>query len=93
MAKTLAGVLAVSIAALLFAGCGGSGLSPAQKERCDRLQEKIENSKDVASVMERYLMSLPPEDRPLAQGAINGVIEANKSRDEAERERASLGCP
>jgi hypothetical protein len=40
MAKTLVGVLAVSMAALLFAGCGGSGLSPAQQEVCDQLNAK-----------------------------------------------------
>jgi hypothetical protein len=41
-AKTLAGVVAVSIAALLFAGCGGGGskLSPAQKELCDQLNAR-----------------------------------------------------
>ncbi len=39
MKRNLAGVVAVSIAALLFAGCGdgGSKLSPAQKELCDQL--------------------------------------------------------
>ena len=30
MSKTLAGILAVSIAALLFAGCGGSSSSPSE---------------------------------------------------------------
>ncbi|CAM8625670.1 hypothetical protein MCEKE4_00294 [Acidimicrobiia bacterium] len=34
--------MAVSIAALLFAGCGGSRLSPAQQERCDDLQRVID---------------------------------------------------
>ena len=38
--NNLARVLAVSIAALLFAACSGSGLSPAQKERCDQLEAK-----------------------------------------------------
>jgi hypothetical protein len=46
MAKTLAGILAVSMAALLFAGCGDNGpkMSPAQKElqkkACDELNAK-----------------------------------------------------
>ncbi len=40
MKRNLVGVMAVSIAALLFAGCSdcGSRLSPAQKERCDALE-------------------------------------------------------
>lgn len=42
MKRNLAGVVAVSISALLFAGCGGSGLSPAQQERCDELQRGID---------------------------------------------------
>ncbi len=47
MVKSLAGILAVSIAALLFAACGGSGLSPAQQERCDELQRSITRMQEV----------------------------------------------
>ncbi len=93
MAKTLAGVLAVSIAALLFAACGGSGLSPAQEERCDSLQKKVEGNEEINSVMMKFIESLPPGDRPNAKGAIDAILEANKRKDEAEKERASLGCP
>ncbi len=94
MAKSLAGVLAVSIAALLFAGCGDqSPGSRAQQERCDSLQQKIERNEEIKSVMDRYLMSLPPEDRPNAKGAIDAIIQSNTNQDEAEKERASLDCP
>jgi hypothetical protein len=79
MAKTWAGVLAVSIAALLFAGCGGEGskLTPAQKERCDRL-ESLTRTAD--SVMQS------PEYDIRAQVGAAGVIE------EYSKERAQLGC-
>jgi hypothetical protein len=40
MVKSLAGCLAVSITALLFVGCGGSGMSPAQQELCDQLNAR-----------------------------------------------------
>ena len=40
MKRKLLGVMALSIAALLFTGCGGSGLSPAQQEVCDQLNAK-----------------------------------------------------
>jgi hypothetical protein len=41
MKRNLAGVIAVSIAALLFAGCGGSSLSAEQTEKCERVQRSI----------------------------------------------------
>ena len=52
MAKTLAGVLAVSIAALLFAGCGDSKPSPAQleEEKCERLNKR---SRDLENAINR----------------------------------------
>ena len=47
MKRNLVGVMAVSIAALLFAGCGGSGLSPAQKERCEELRSIQKGLRDA----------------------------------------------
>ena len=95
MAKTLAGVLAVSIAALLFAGCGNQspGLSGAQRERCDSLQRKIENSKESQSEMRDYLKSLVPGQRDQAEGAMTALVAMGKTQEAAEKERATLGCP
>jgi hypothetical protein len=54
MAKTMAGVLAVSIAALLFAGCGSSSsLSPAQKARCEELARRMGPAPANSSDFER----------------------------------------
>ena len=78
MAKKTAGVLALSLAALLFAGCGGgSKLSPAQKERCDQLEK--------ATTKAEELMRDPNVDASSKNGLIT-VIEKNR------KERASLGC-
>ena len=38
-------------------------------------------------------MSLPPEDRRNAKGAIDAIIQSNADQDAAEKERAALGCP
>ena len=80
MAKKLTGVLAVSMAALLFTGCGGGGgskLSPAQKERCDKLESLTRTAESV--------MRSPKYDVGAQMGAA-GVAE------EYSKERAKLGC-
>ena len=95
MKKNLAGVVAISIVALLFAGCGnqGQGLSGAQRERCDSLQRKVENSKKSVSEIDNYVMSLAPGQRDQAIIAAAARVEMRKSQEEAEKERATLGCP
>lgn len=95
MKKILVGVMAISIVALLFAGCGnqGLGLSGAQRERCDSLQRKVENNKKSKSEMETYLKSLAPGQREQAATAIAAILAMDKSQQEAEKERAMLGCP
>ena len=51
MAKTLAGVLAVSLAALLFAGCGGSSASPGDKQACALVDAMVgKNYGDASAV-------------------------------------------
>jgi hypothetical protein len=89
MAKTLARVLTVSIAALLFAGCGGSGLSPAQKERCDRLADQM--ASDEALMRSLRLKYGPDTGKwPITDSAkSNG---ASSRMDSNSRERAQLGC-
>ncbi len=76
MKKNLVGVMAVTIAALLFAGCGaGSKLSPAQKERCDELQRGITK-----------MESLIPDFK--GEALINLGLQITKSK----KERADRGC-
>ena len=80
MAKTLAGVLAVSIAALLFAGCGRSGLSPAQKERCEEIKLFLAKDKQT-------------KESAKAQGSsIRSNPEYAKLLEERKKEYAALGC-
>ena len=77
MAKTLAGVLAVLITAFLFSGCGGSGLSPAQQEVCDRLKAKKQEIEANAFIKKEIVkggMSYPEQ------------LELNL------KERAEAGC-
>ena len=54
MAKTFAGILAVSITALLFAGCGGSDMTPAQKERCEELGRRIRSAPANATEFKKH---------------------------------------
>ncbi len=91
MAKTLAGVLAVSIAALLFAGCGDQspGLSGAQRERCDSLKRTIETSKKLRSEMADLILS----GKGSVAFAIDASLDAGKRQEAAEKERATLACP
>ena len=76
MAKTLAGVLAVSIAALLFAGCGGSGLTPAQKERCKELARRMGPAPANSSQMD----------------LLAHEFTKAKNLEEYRKEFAALGC-
>ncbi len=80
MAKTLAGVLAVSMAALLFAACGGSGLSPAQQEVCDQLNaEKKDLEKSLKSLEgQRYVQ--------MERSRIEKSLKSNLTK------RAEAGC-
>jgi hypothetical protein len=59
MAKILAGVMAVSIAALLFTGCGGgSSASSGDKQACalwNAMSEEIEQENEASSGPERVL--------------------------------------
>ena len=76
MKRNLVGVIAVSMAALLFAGCGGgSGLSPAQKERCEGLERGITALKK----------SLPDLE-------IEFQIKGMEKLTEWNKERADRGC-
>ena len=87
MKRNLVGVMAVSIAALLFTGCGG--LSPAQKERCEWLAEKIESAEDLKK-------SLVIENGPdLSKWPFQQLLRSSGATDRIEssgKERAELGC-
>ena len=89
MAKTLAGVLAVSIAALLFPACGGSGLSPAQQERCDLLADQMVSDEALM----KYLRSQYGPD--IGEWPITESVKssgASSRIDSSSKERAQLGC-
>ncbi len=91
MAKTFAGVIAVSIAALLFAGCSGgskpvqtttqSTLSPLQTERCAELRQRIDDG----------LLRFSREQRATDYFSIMGT-PLGQAIDDAKKERAALGC-
>jgi hypothetical protein len=96
MAKTLVGVLAVSIAAFLFAGCGDTGpkMSPAQKElqkkTCDQLNA---NKKEIENRLASWRKFV---EEWRAAGSKSGVDPSEKSiQSELERnlkDRAAAGC-
>lgn len=90
MAKTLAGVLAVSITALLFAGCGGSGLSPAQQEVCDQLNAK---KREIENRIESWKVTVEEWRAAGSRAAINpstAQLESELQRN--LKERAASGC-
>jgi hypothetical protein len=96
MAKILAGVVAVSIAALLFAGCGDDGpkMSPAQKElqkqTCDQLNAK---KKETENRIASWKVTVE-EWRAAGRGAaINPSTKDLESELERNlKERAAWGC-
>ncbi|MEI7622884.1 MAG: hypothetical protein WCJ88_04975 [Actinomycetes bacterium] len=79
MAKTLAGILAVSIAALLLAGCGDSKPSPAQleEEKCERLNK---TRRDLENEINR-----------LKDKGYSTIIES-QSLQRTKREIVAAGC-
>jgi hypothetical protein len=93
MAKTLVGILAASIAALLLGGCGGpssssekqqsptSTLSPAQVERCEELDQRIKYGTQILSTAGKN------KDFLYDEGTRTGQLV-----EDAKKERASLGC-
>ena len=81
MKRNLVGVTALSIAALLFAGCGaGSKMSPAQKERCDELKSKKADAESKLSEQEQLI------------GDPKKILELKTQLDGISKERAALGC-
>lgn len=90
----VASLLALVIAAA--SACSGNqspGLSGAQRERCNSLQRTVENFRSQEAEMQKYLGTLQLGQRDLGQGAMDAIVSMGKSRDTAEKERASLGCP
>ena len=79
MAKTLAAILAVSIATLL-AGCGGSGLSPAQQEVCDQLNAK---KKAIEAKIDDHNQLYPGND---------GRLAYDRELQASLKERAAASC-
>jgi len=89
VAKTLAGVLAVSIAALLFAGCGGgSPLSPAQKEVCDQLNSKKKELESQLKKSEEFYANNPHNRVDKQRDLKNRESALNYNL----RQRADAGC-
>ncbi len=90
------GVVAVSITALLFVGCGDTGpkMSPAQKElqkkTCDQLNAK---KKEIESQKESFLRTVE-EWRAAGRGAaINPSTESSDKELQINlEERAKWGC-
>ena len=77
MKKNLAGVVALSIAASLFAGCGGgSNLSPAQKDRCKELERRMGPAPANSSELEKFA---------------HDFTRAN-NLEEYRKEAAAIGC-
>jgi hypothetical protein len=80
MAKKLVCVLVVSTVALLFAGCGGSGLSPAQQEVCDQLNARKKDLEKSLKELEGQRFKGTERDK------INSYLSYNLTK------RAEAGC-
>ena len=87
MKRNLVGVVAISIAALLFAGCqGDSKLSPAQKELKKQLCDRLSGEKEE---LERFLRVNNNSGR---NGSPEYARSLQKSLDENLVDRATAGC-
>ncbi len=68
------------MAALLFAACGGSGLSPAQQEVCDQLNAK---KKAIEAEIDQF---------DQLYGGKNGRLAYDKELQASLKERAAANC-
>jgi hydroxymethylglutaryl-CoA reductase len=103
MAKTLAGVLAVSIAALLFAGCGGGGGSKVETtttttiskdQICADLREKVEDAiqRGTVAATEKFLATTAGKSQleinRLQSNYESALMEAKQYREQFD----AKGC-
>jgi hypothetical protein len=80
MAKTLAGVLAVSIAALLFAGCGGSGSLSSSNTTSPET-----TTTTIAALTQSQIAALLPQVTELPMGWSSNGAEVVTAADTNER--------